>query len=209
MIKNVIFDWSGTLSNDLRPVYEAAMYVFRDCGVREISFEEFRREIDYPYLLFYHKYIPELTRERADKIFTSAIHDVGEPAPYPGAAEVLATLHARGTEMVVLSGVPPRKILLEVQSYGFKHYFREVNGGVYDKTEVIHQVLERNGFAAAHTVYLGDMLHDVEAARLAGVRSAVSTWGYHPMARLKAASPDHFLEDLMELPNLLLSINTK
>ena len=37
MIKNVIFDWSGTLSDDFEPVYTTAMAIFKAYGVKTIS----------------------------------------------------------------------------------------------------------------------------------------------------------------------------
>jgi len=39
MIKNVIFDWSGTLSDDLIPVYTATMNLFRKLNLNILSLE--------------------------------------------------------------------------------------------------------------------------------------------------------------------------
>ncbi len=56
MIRNIIFDWSGTLSNDLIPVYTATMNVFRKLGLKTLSLEEYKKEFTLPYIHFYHKH---------------------------------------------------------------------------------------------------------------------------------------------------------
>lgn len=43
VIRNVIFDWSGTLVDDLPAVIEASNHVFRLAGVPPMSREQFRR----------------------------------------------------------------------------------------------------------------------------------------------------------------------
>ena len=49
MIRNVIFDWSGTLVDDLPAVWEASNHVFRRAGVTPLTLEEFRAEFRLPY----------------------------------------------------------------------------------------------------------------------------------------------------------------
>ena len=38
MIRNIIFDWSGTLVDDLPAVWQASNFVFRQAGVPELFF---------------------------------------------------------------------------------------------------------------------------------------------------------------------------
>ena len=145
-IKNFIFDWSGTVSDDLHLVHAAAMHVFRAYDMPEISLEEFRREFEYPYMPFYHKYNTDITQEMANQVYLKVIHEVGEPIVYPGADDVLAQLHRRERNMVVFSGIPQPKLEKEVDDYGFRDYFSEVNGDIYDKRNDILALLERNRF---------------------------------------------------------------
>ena len=62
-IKNIIFDWSGTISDDFTPVYQASTLVFKKLGREPISIEEFKREFALPYMLFWNKYFPKLKEE--------------------------------------------------------------------------------------------------------------------------------------------------
>lgn len=56
MIKNIIFDWSGTPVDDFESVYEAAMVNFKKFDKPRLSSEEFRQKFRFPYLEFYKVY---------------------------------------------------------------------------------------------------------------------------------------------------------
>ena len=60
VIRNVIFDWSGTLVDDLPAVWEASNHVFRQAGIPPLSLDEFRSEFQLPYHGFYERYLPEV-----------------------------------------------------------------------------------------------------------------------------------------------------
>ena len=68
-IKNVIFDWSGVLSDDFKPVYEATMLNMEYLIGKRITLEKFRKEFTLSYMNFWNKYVPELTKEKCDKLF--------------------------------------------------------------------------------------------------------------------------------------------
>jgi len=44
-IKIYIFDWCGTLSNDLLNVYRAAMAVFRELGLKRLSWKNLDKNL--------------------------------------------------------------------------------------------------------------------------------------------------------------------
>lgn len=50
MIKNLVFDGSGTLSNNLQQVYETVMKVYGEFGVPRITLDEFRDSYRFPYM---------------------------------------------------------------------------------------------------------------------------------------------------------------
>ena len=52
MIRNVIFDWSGTLVDDLEAVWRSTNYTLKKSGVPEMSLSEFRDEFSLPLMNF-------------------------------------------------------------------------------------------------------------------------------------------------------------
>ena len=46
MIRNIIFDWSGTLVDDLPGVFKATNYILEQAGVATLTLAEFRAEFE-------------------------------------------------------------------------------------------------------------------------------------------------------------------
>lgn len=203
MIKNVIFDWSGTLSDDIAQVYGATMAVFEKLGAKRISLDEYRREFELPYMDFYRKYIPGADKGTQDGLYLDAIRSAGEPKPFPEARAMLDALQTKGCRMALLSSHPQERVDKEVRDYGFSGFFAHVRGGVYDKREVIMEVMRGCGFGKDGTAYVGDMTHDVEAGKKAGIITVAVTWGYQLKEKLAGSGPDFIAEDFGGLEKIL------
>ncbi|MDD5192054.1 MAG: HAD family hydrolase [Candidatus Nanoarchaeia archaeon] len=207
MIKNIIFDWSGTLSNDLTPVYTATMNVFKKLGLRILSLEEYKREFTLPYMEFYKKFRNNINKEEVDKLFFKEINSVNEPKPFPKVKAILKFLETKEVKMSLLSSHPQKKLEKEIKDYGFQKFFVEINGSVHNKVETILEIMERNGFESNETAYVWDMTHDIEAGKKAGVITVAVSWGYQPKEKLLKEIPDFLIKDIEELKEILYPIN--
>jgi len=204
MIKNIILDWSGTISDDFIIVYKTTNLVFQELDLPKISEEEFKREFTLPYMNFWRKYIPNAEREKLQKIYAKAFEQVeDQPQIYPGVQEVLQRLHSSGKKLAILSTHVKEKIKEEATEYGIHDIFLEINGGIHDKRGKIMEIMERNGFNPEETMYIGDMVHDIETGKLAGVTTVALTWGYQDEEVLKPHNADHYLDSLDRLEDLV------
>src|ERR1700677_4807342 len=61
VIRNIIFDWSGTLVDDLPAVLQASNFVLTQAGKKPMSLEQFRAEFSLPFKKFYDRPSPELS----------------------------------------------------------------------------------------------------------------------------------------------------
>ena len=66
MIRNVIFDWSGTLVDDLEAVWRSTNYTLQRSGVPEMSLTEFRAEFSLPFDEFYARVTPGVSLEQLE-----------------------------------------------------------------------------------------------------------------------------------------------
>ena len=79
---NYIFDWSGTLVDDLGPVLDATNRVFNHYGKDSFTREEFCSEFCLPFKIFYDKFLPEAPMSELELLYLSLIH-ISEPTrPY-------------------------------------------------------------------------------------------------------------------------------
>ncbi|MCS7009680.1 MAG: HAD family hydrolase, partial [Chthoniobacterales bacterium] len=79
-MQNFIFDWSGTLADDLQPVWKATNRIFLEYGRRELTLDEFRQHFRLPFSGFYAELLPEATEEGLEalyeRFFAGLIDDV-------------------------------------------------------------------------------------------------------------------------------------
>ena len=69
MIRNIIFDWSGTLVDDLPAVWAATNHVFNQAGIPEMTLGRFRAEFCLPFTRFYERYTPHVPMAQLEEWF--------------------------------------------------------------------------------------------------------------------------------------------
>ncbi len=202
-IKNIIFDWSGTLSDDLRCVYGATAGLFKKLGLKKLTLDEYRKEYLLPYMNFYRKF-SKLPKRQIDKIFLEEFVKMEEPEPFPESQEVLEFLNQNGNKLAILSSHFQNKLENEVKKYGFRRFFIDINGGIHDKRKAVKKVMKKNDFYPQETAFVGDMTHDIDAGKTAGIITVAVCWGYHSKKRLLSRKPDFAIDNLKEIKNIKL-----
>ena len=203
-IKNIIFDWSGTLVNDLPPVLAATNKIFARYGKPEMNVEKFRESFCLPFAKFYAEYLPEVTAEELERHYHDSFQLLQEGIPLlPHAAEMLAYCRDRGLKIFLLSSIRAEHYAVQAKRLGIDRYFTKAFVQVLDKRQIIRDLLAEFALAPRETVFVGDMEHDIATAKHGGIVSCALLTGYNTRAMLQAAEPDLLFNDLSELKNYL------
>jgi phosphoglycolate phosphatase len=204
VIRNLIFDWSGTLVDDLPAVLRASNHVFRLAGVPELTLDQFRAEFCLPFKRFYDRYVPAVPLRQLEEWFHGEFrqsqHLVVE---LPHAREFLTFCRQHGLRTFLLSSVHREHFAVQSAVTGFREFLDHPYVEVWDKTAKIVELLKEHGLAPRETLLVGDMEHDIETARHGGVRSCAVLTGYNRREQLEAAHPDLIVNHLGELQELL------
>jgi len=203
MIKNIIFNWAGTLVNDFLPNYAAVMNVFEEIGLNPISFKEFKREFTVPVVDFYKKYDSNPDMEKAHKLFLKEIKEVGEPQLFPDAKRVLEYLQNKGINMAVLTAHPQEKLEQEVKDYNIYKYFIDIRGSAHNKEKTILDILEKNNFNPNETAYIGDKTSVIDLGKKSNLVTIATSWGYHSKEKLNKKNPDYMIGSLKGLMEII------
>lgn len=204
MIRNVIFDWSGTLVDDLLAVWKATNYVFARAGVPALSLDQFRAEFCLPFEGFYERFTPHVPLPELEVWFHDFFRDWHDSIPeLPHAREFLKFCRERGLKTFLLTTVPEQHYAIQAARNGFHEYLDHTYLGVRDKRAKIHEILETHQLQPAETVFIGDMQHDVETAKHGGIHSCAVLTGYNRADQLRASEPDLIVEHLGELGEIL------
>ena len=204
MIRNILFDWSGTLVDDLSAVWAATNHVFLQAGIPELSLEQFREEFCLPFARFYERFTPRVPMAQLEAWFHGRFREIQDSvAPLPHAREFLEFCRRRSLRTFVLSTVRPEHFAVQSARADFVSFFDRSYVGIRDKRKKIHQILAENHLGPGETIFIGDMAHDIETARHGGIGSCAVLTGYNGVEQLRAAGPDLIVEHLGELRELL------
>ena len=204
MIQNIIFDWSGTLVDDLPAVLAATNFVFSECGVEKMTLDTFRAEFCLPFKHFYDRFVPGIPIERLEKAFHQHFALVQhEVTPLPHARKFLEFCRQHKIRTFLLSTVNQHYYERQAAAVGFGEFIDKPYLGVWDKRVKILELLAENQLAPAHTIFIGDMQHDIDTAKHGGIGSCAVLTGYNRLEQLRASSPDVVVEHLGELQEIL------
>ena len=136
----------------------------------------------------------------------------------PGAAQAVETLASRPDVVVqsVLTGTIRPNAVAKLAAFGLESYFDfEVGGYGSESYPKGAQVMMARGRAAEkygkpfterNTVYVGDSVRDVAAAKRGGASSVAVATGRSTESDLRAAGADLVLPDLADVPAVLRGI---
>ncbi len=204
MIRNIIFDWSGTLVDDLPAVWRASNFVFSQAGIPELTLEQFRAEFCLPFTLFYDRFTPHVPMAQLEAWFHCHFRQVQESVTeLPHAREFLLFCRQQGVRMFLLSTVHQDHFTAQIASNRFDEFLERRYLEVRDKRFKIHEILAENRLAPQETLFVGDMQHDIETAKHGGIFSCGVLTGYNSLEQLRAAKPDLMVEHLGELREIL------
>jgi phosphoglycolate phosphatase-like HAD superfamily hydrolase len=198
----VLFDWSGTISDDARVCHESARIIGKHYRYAvEPCWEKWMRSTG----ASISSTVP--TNIVIDPVEMMAIHQRNLAAmraegtmravPIASAVQQLHKLAATGRyHLGVVSLHPKDALISEAMEYGLVDTVfpsESIFGGVRNKGVFLKEFASRITNAESvqpQFVFVGDTVGDVEAARCAGITSIAVCGGYHSMERLAESQRD-------------------
>jgi phosphoglycolate phosphatase-like HAD superfamily hydrolase len=197
---HVIWDWNGTLLDDVGAVVEATTVAFRQAGIDvAVTGETYRRTFTRPIHLFYERLLGRPIGHdewvRLDHAFHLEYARLDDRCTLAaGAREVLDEIRELGWSQSVCSMLPEEYLLPAVERQGIAGLFVRIDGlrgaergGAKLKNLVAH--LGHLGVALSRTVMVGDTVDDALAARGAGIACILldSGAGLHDSETIRGA----------------------
>jgi pyrophosphatase PpaX len=127
---------------------------------------------------------------------------------YDDVLDVVATLHARGHRMAVVTSKANDIATRSLAFVGLDRYIEVLVG--YDSTTThkpspgpVAHALAALGMRPDQAVFVGDSPHDMLAGNAAGVITVGALWGPFSREALMTAAPRYTLDRIRDLPPLL------
>lgn len=200
-LKLVVFDWSGTVSNDLPPVYEANMAILRKSGKPVMDFESWRPRTMLTAAQFLQAHGVQGTTEELSAWYEQELTLAKErgvvPTAYLDAHEILSFLVGMGLRISILSSHPEKHLRKEADEYGLTGFITNFVGDSKDKMADLDIMIAGFGIPVRkQALMVGDTIFDIQAGKAVGTLTAAVTSGYHSRERLVQENPDLLSDNL-------------
>ena len=195
--RHVIWDWNGTLLNDLDHALASVNRVLTEEGLRPTTMELYKKEFRFPVIEYYRHLgfdvSPDNFRRLCDRFNDHFYGGLASCDLWPGARELLARVKREGKTQSVLSASEHGMLVESVRRYGIEAHFDHVFG-IADKLAASkvqrgHELMTRAGVPARDTILVGDSDHDFEVGQALGVDVVLVEHGHMCETRLRAVHP--------------------
>jgi phosphoglycolate phosphatase-like HAD superfamily hydrolase len=196
MRTHLVWDWNGTLLDDIHAVIGASNAAFAEVGLPPITLEKYRELYCIPIPRFYERLMgrPPTDAEWAAMDAAFHRHYVELRAACgltDGVEELLTGWGAAGRSQSLLSMYGHDELVPVVREYGIERHFVRVDGrtgpsGGTKAAHMVRHIAALDGIDPGRVVVIGDAVDDALAAAHIGAGAVLYTGGSHSRAALEA-----------------------
>ena len=219
MIKYILFDLDGTLTDSGTGIINSAIYALGKFGITIKDRKELFPFIGPPLSESFRDLfgIPEEQVPLAIQYYREDYNVKGiyENEVYGGIRETLEELTNLGYKLIIATSKPDYLAEIVLKHFDLIKYFSYISGAVKDirstKFEVINHALTYNNIASLDEVIMvGDRKYDVIGANENNIRSiAVLYGGYSTMEEFIEFPPTYFARTPKDIVSIVENINSK
>ncbi len=206
-IRHIIWDWNGTLFDDVELCLEIINGVLVRRNLKALSLGEYRKIFTFPVQLYYEKAGLDFNKYSFG-ILGKEWMDEYERRKYEcnlqeGAYYALKIISQKGVGQSILSAYSQHTLDEIVGYFGIKEYFTYMMGldHIYatSKIENGKELMKMIGNEEGETLFIGDTVHDFEAAKEIGAQSILIACGHQQKEKLESCNVPVF-NSLKEIP---------
>lgn len=214
MIKYILFDLDGTLTDPGIGIIKSVQYALHKCGIEVDHTDDLCRFIGPPLRESFKVYygLSDMGTEKAVENYREYFSKKGiyENTIYDGITDMLQKLKAAQKIMIVATSKPTVYAEKILEYFNIDKYFTFIGGSELDgrrskKSEVIQYAVDKNNISDLNEVIMvGDREHDIIGAKEMGILSVGVLYGYGNYNELKKAGADFIVSSVEELTEKLL-----
>lgn len=212
-IRNIIFDFDGTLADTSRLIVATMQQTITDYGLPYRNDEQIKATIGVrlegipsilwpsfkgpgePFANLYRKNFEELKHKISVEL-------------YPGVKDTLSQLKESGHRMAVATSRSHRSVKELNGQLGIIDYFDFLLGGDDVKEgkpnpESIYRILDKMNWEADETMMVGDMPVDILMGKNAGIKTCGVTYGNGKVLELEESGADFLISTFSNLTDIL------
>ncbi len=191
--KHIIWDWNGTLLNDVQFSMDLINRLLNARGLKTLRVEEYREIFTIPVKNYYSELGFDFSKEPFEKVGREWMdgYEEGkfECKLYDGVKETLEQIQIAGIGQSILSAYSQHTLEEIVDYHGLKKYFTHIVGldNIYaaSKLHLGKDLMKKLGNGKGETLLIGDTEHDYEVAVEIGADCVLLSGGHQSKRKLE------------------------
>ncbi len=209
--KLAIYDWNGTLLNDIELAHQCVVEIFRTLAPQVLppTLAEYK-DINSSLTDFYYQHglPPVVSFEKIWDVWIASyrrLASAGFLHVNDGAAELLSFCRDKSIANAIVSASRD-DVVSDIAELGIGGFFRAVrldglNG--WTKEVGLRETLSEFSVPPQNAFYLDDTFNGLMQAKKLGIATVGFTGGYNSELRIRAAEPDYVVHSLSEVIDIL------
>jgi phosphoglycolate phosphatase len=196
MIKNykhIIWDWNGTILNDVDLSVELINWLLKEHNLKTVSKDEYKSIFTIPVKNYYAALGFDFAKESFEVVGKKWMDGYErrkfECKVYPGVVEVMEKIKSLGIGQSILSAYSQHTLDEMSAHFGLTKYFSHIVGldNIYaaSKLHLGQQLIKKLGNGKGETLMIGDTEHDFEVATEMGADCVLLSSGHYDKKRLE------------------------
>ena len=213
MYDTIIWDWNGTLLDDLDLSIKAVNVLLKERDLPVLTKERYKEIFGFPVIDYYVKAGFDFSKEPFEtparqyvKLYASGESDL---KLFPDVIDTLSFFKDNNYHQIVLSAMKDDNLKKMIYNAGISHFFDGIFGikdnYAREKVSLGKQVIDTLNLNPKKCIMIGDTLHDAEVAEQCGFNCILYSKGHVSRQRLETKNNPiiNDLAELKEFKNLL------
>ena len=193
MYDTIIWDWNGTLLDDLDLSIKAVNVLLKERDLPILTLDRYKDIFGFPVINYYEKAGFDFSKEPFEiparqyvKLYASGESDL---KLFPDVVDTLSFFKDNNYRQIVLSAMKEDNLRKMISNAGISHFFDGIFGikdnYAREKVSIGKQVVENLNLNPEKCLMIGDTLHDAEVAEQCGFDCILFSGGHVAKQRLE------------------------
>lgn len=193
MYDTIIWDWNGTLLDDLDLSIKAVNVLLKERDLPILTLDRYKDIFGFPVINYYEKAGFDFSKEPFEiparqyvKLYASGESDL---KLFPDVVDTLSFFKDNNYRQIVLSAMKEDNLRKMISNAGITHFFDGIFGikdnYAREKVSIGKQVVENLNLNPEKCLMIGDTLHDAEVAEQCGFDCILFSGGHVAKQRLE------------------------
>lgn len=210
-LKLIIWDWNGTLLNDIDACVDSMNIMLARRKMKPISTDYYKSIFTFPVQKYYEQVGFDFTKESFEDLSVEYIDlykKASQNAPLQiGSVDVLESFKRANHKQIILSASEQLALETQVKERDISQYFQSLLGlnNIHAKSKVNNAIdyIEKSNIESDEIILIGDTYHDYEVAQALGCKSILINKGHQDLNQFDFDQSNIVLDDFSQLWNAL------